>query len=209
MPDLGMAGGDTHGLHDLIPPEHRPVADVLLHAGFRRGACDAVRCQSCPECLRLGGDFTNTGELEQVKSLGKWLAAYPAKEKIVIAGNHDITFHEQYYKDRGARRFHRGGAYDCSKVRRSLEGCTYLEDSSADVCGYKVYGSPWQPEFCDWAFNLPRGDEIRKKWEAIPTDTDILLVHGPPAGHGDRCRHGRVGCQDLLEEAPWVQSLVS
>ena len=42
---------DTHGLHDSIPEEHRPAADVLLH----------------------GGDFTNTGELEQVESLGKWL----------------------------------------------------------------------------------------------------------------------------------------
>lgn len=168
---------DTHGMHDLIPREHRPPADVLLHAG----------------------DFTNTGEPEQVKSFGEWLSAYPAQEKIVIAGNHDITFHEQYYKTRGAARFHRGGAYDCHKARSSLTGCTYLEDSSVDVLGYKVYGSPWQPDFCDWAFNLPRGQEIRKKWEAIPDDTDILLVHGPPAGHGDRCRHGRVGCQDLLE----------
>ena len=113
----------------------------------------------------------------------------------MIAGNHDITFHEQYYKERGAVRFHRDGAYDCSKVRTALAGCTYLEDSAVDVCGYKIYGTPWQPDFCDWAFNLPRGPEIRKKWQAIPHDTDILLVHGPPAGHGDRCRSGRVGCQ--------------
>ena len=134
-----------------------------------------------------------------MRSFGEWLSAYPAREKVVIAGNHDITFHEQYYKTRGAARFHRAGAYDCHKARSSLTGCTYLEDSSLDVFGYKVYGSPWQPDFCDWAFNLPRGQEIRKKWEAIPEDTDILLVHGPPAGHGDRCRHGRVGCQDLLE----------
>ena len=25
---------------------------------------------------------------------------------------------------------------------------------------YKIYGSPWQPEFCDWAFNLPRGEPL-------------------------------------------------
>ena len=40
------------------------------------------------------GDFTNTGELEQVESFGAWIAAYPASHKIVIAGNHDTTFHE-------------------------------------------------------------------------------------------------------------------
>ena len=69
-----------------------------------------------------------------------------------------------------------------------------------EVRGYQIYGSPWQPEFFDWAFNLPRGQELRQKWSAIPPDTDLLLVHGPPAGHVDMTsRAGRVGCQDLLE----------
>ena len=120
---------------------------------------------------------------------------------MVIAGNHDITFQEDYYMSSGAQRFHGGvGRYDCSKARGLLKGCTYLEDSSVEICGYKIYGSPWQPEFCDWAFNLPRGEELRKRWAAIPIDTDILLVHGPPAGHVDMTsRSGHVGCEDLLE----------
>jgi len=169
---------DTHGLHPLIPKKHMPPADVLLHAG----------------------DFTNTGELEQIECFNQWLEAYPAKQKVVIAGNHDITFQEDYYMSSGAQRFHRGVPYDCSKARGLLKGCTYLEDSSVEICGYHIYGSPWQPEFCDWAFNLPRGEELRKRWAAIPTDTDILLVHGPPAGHVDMTsKSGRVGCEDLLE----------
>eukprot|EP00438_Fugacium_kawagutii_P024538 Skav223318 [mRNA] locus=scaffold200:48559:50988:+ [translate_table: standard] len=121
---------DTHGLHQLIPKEHMPPADVLLHAG----------------------DFTNTGELEQIECFNAWLEAYPAEQKVV------------------------------------------------EVRGYKIYGSPWQPEFCDWAFNLPRGEELREKWAAIPADTDLLLVHGPPAGQVDMTsKSGRVGCKDLLE----------
>ena len=32
--------------------------------------------------------------------------------------------------------------------------CTYLEDSSTIVGGYTIYGSPYTPAFCDWAFNL-------------------------------------------------------
>ena len=43
----------------------------------------------------LRGDFTNTGELEQIKSFNDWLERYPAKEKVVIAGNHDVTLHEE------------------------------------------------------------------------------------------------------------------
>merc|ERR1711972_602334 len=82
---------------------------------------------------------------------------------------------------------------------------------AVEVCGYRIYGTPWQPEFCDWAFNLPRnGKELREVCAKIPgartpeqvaqakpvleerkTQTsrncvDILLSHGPPLGHNDR-----------------------
>lgn len=37
------------------------------------------------------------------------------------------------------------------------------------------------------------------KWNQIPDDTDILLTHGPPLGHGDLVRNGdHVGCVELL-----------
>ena len=39
-----------------------------------------------------------------------------------------------------------------------------------------------QPVFCDWAFNLERGEPLQKKWDLIPEDTDILITHGPPIG---------------------------
>lgn len=184
---------DTHGRHDSIPKHYYPEADVLLHAG----------------------DFTNSGELEQVESFGKWLEAYPAKHKIVIAGNHDITFHEEYYVDRGAQRFHRkpvpdhdasglptmkfeANPYDCSKARGLLKGSTYLEDGMVEVCGYTIYGSPWQPEFCDWAFMKPRGQPMGEVWEHVPKEVDVLLTHTPPYGHGDsNSSGGRVGCEML------------
>lgn len=61
--------------------------------------------------------------------------------------------------------------------------------------------SPWQPVFCDWGFNLPRGEACLEKWQPIPAGVDILVTHGPPLGHGDRCRGGnRAGCGNLLEE---------
>jgi Icc-related predicted phosphoesterase len=71
-----------------------------------------------------------------------------------------------------------------------------MEDDSS----VKLYGSPWQPEFFNWAFNLPRnGKEMKSKWDAIPKDTDILITHGPPFGHLDipGGQSIRVGCEML------------
>mmetsp|Transcript_18209 Transcript_18209/g.35718 ORF Transcript_18209/g.35718 Transcript_18209/m.35718 type:complete len:304 (-) Transcript_18209:84-995(-) len=170
---------DTHGLHDQIPAAHRPSADILLHAG----------------------DFTNTGELDQVKSFDSWLQHYPARHKVVIAGNHDITFEPDYYHFHW-QRFHRK-PYDCEEVRRVLlesGNCIYLQDSATEIFDFKIYGSPWQPEFCDWAFNLRQGEPLRAQWERIPADVDVLLTHGPPYGVGDLCSHGgRAGCRELLQ----------
>jgi Icc-related predicted phosphoesterase len=63
-----------------------------------------------------------------------------------------------------------------------------------------------QPEFCKWAFNVPRGKACLDKWAHIPSGTDILITHTPPLGHGDLCCSGiRAGCVELLTE---VQSRV-
>ena len=64
-----------------------------------------------------------------------------------------------------------------------------------------MWGSPWQPEFCDWAFNLQRGEPCATAWRRIPSEVDVLLTHGPALGHGDLCSSGHhAGCEDLLRE---------
>jgi Icc-related predicted phosphoesterase len=64
------------------------------------------------------------------------------------------------------------------------------------------YGSPWQPTFYDWAFNLDRQEPCAAKWRQIPDGVDVLITHGPPLGHGDLVNYDRqhVGCVDLLRE---------
>lgn len=171
---------DTHGQHRKIDV---PAGDVLLH----------------------GGDFTMNGELDVVRDFNEWLGTLPHARKIVIAGNHDVTFDPQYYNARGAARFHPDQKFDPHEVRDVLmnsANCTYLEGDEVDVLGLRVFGTPYQPEFCDWAFNLSRGAPCREAWQQIPSGVDVLLVHGPPLGRGDLCMpHGiRAGCVDLLHE---------
>lgn len=84
-------------------------------------------------------------------------------------------------------------------VRSMLTNCTYIEDELIEIWGLRIYGSPWQPEFCKWAFNVPRGQPCLEKWNLIPANLDILVTHTPPVGHGDLCCSGvRAGCVELL-----------
>ena len=63
----------------------------------------------------------------------------------------------------------------------------------------KFWGSPWQPWFYDWAFNLNRGHDIKQKWDLIEHDVDVLITHGPPYGILDKTIHEQthVGCEEL------------
>ena len=46
-------------------------------------------------------------------------------------------------------------------------GFHYLLDEGVECEGLYVYGSPWQPYFYNWAFNLQRGKQCVEKWKAI------------------------------------------
>jgi hypothetical protein len=84
----------------------------------------------------------------------------------------------------------------------------YLSGSNVCVVGddyqnsVKIWGSPWQPEFCNWAFNLPRmGDQLNEVWHKIPADIDILVTHGPACGYLDCVvgQYDNLGCELLTE----------
>ncbi|MBX3168139.1 MAG: metallophosphatase domain-containing protein [Candidatus Eremiobacteraeota bacterium] len=141
------------------------------------------------DLLLHGGDLTRRGRLEELAEAAEWLRSLPHGHKVVIGGNHDFCLEQQP-----------------DKAKDLLVGLTYLQDEFCHCQGLKIYGSPWQPWFHDWAFNLRRGEPLREAWAKIPNDTDIVVTHGPPQGILDRCYDGReVGCQDLLERLETIQ----
>ena len=136
------------------------------------------------DVLVVAGDFTQTGSKAQVLDFNEWLKDQPCKHKVVVAGNHDWCFEN---KKRGA-------------APGWISEAIYLQDQGTVIDGVKFYGTPWQPEFGNWAFNLRRGKELRDKWDAIHGDTDVLITHGPPDGIMDLDRDGDpVGCEDLRD----------
>ena len=46
------------------------------------------------------GDFTRCGHLKEVKEFNSWLGTLPHKHKIVIAGNHELSFDEEFREKR-------------------------------------------------------------------------------------------------------------
>ena len=105
----------------------------------------------------------------------------------------------KWYEYEGADEAGKQEEMDSTAIKKELTDCIYLEDNSTSIFGLKFYGTPWQPEFHNWAFNLKRGRSLLDKWDLIPDDTDILITHTPPVGYGDLCAIGvRAGCVDLL-----------
>ena len=137
------------------------------------------------DILVHAGDCTSMGQKHEINEFLKWFSNTEFEHKIFIAGNHDFGFEQKT---------------DIDQEFKDL-GVTYLFDNDVTIDGIKFYGSPWQPEFHNWAFNLPRGEELAAKWEKIPDDVDILITHGPAYGILDYAPiGGHVGCEELYRK---------
>lgn len=135
------------------------------------------------DILIIAGDLTARDNKEGYDKFNLWLDEQPYRCKVVIAGNHD-------------------GLIEKGKVKigddPSVKNIHYLCDSGFEFEGLKIWGSPYTPTFLKWYFMRDRGQDIKKHWDLIPSDIDILVTHGPPNGIFDETNEEiRVGCEDL------------
>lgn len=143
------------------------------------------------------GDASMRGSKKELQRFLQWFGSQPHRHKVFVAGNHDWGFQHQTVKG------------DLRDLAEDL-GIHYLEDSSVTLDGVSIYGSPWQPSFCNWAFNLPRsGEELRDRWSRVPANIDILVTHTPPFGILDEVESGEnVGCGILSVELQRIRPKV-
>lgn len=138
------------------------------------------------DILIHAGDVSYRGTIMEIFSFLEWFGNQKYNYLILVPGNHDWGFEQAF------------GVFEDECKRRQI---TLLNDSGVTIEGVKVWGSPVQPEFCDWAFNRKRGVEIKRHWDMIPEDTEILVTHGPPESILDMTFHGEhVGCADLYNK---------
>ena len=144
------------------------------------------------DLLIHAGDFTSMGYKHEIQQFFKWFSGLNNyTHKIVVAGNHDLMFEDD--------------PKQAKEIISVYPNATYLQDDLELIgddysTAVKVYGSPWQPEFYNWAFNLPRmGWELQQKWDDIPVGVDILVTHGPAWGHLDTVvgQNMHLGCELL------------
>jgi len=143
---------DTHSLHNnMINPV--PDGDVLIHCG----------------------DVCNRGTTKDFLDFLNWFSKFPHETKIFIAGNHDFALQNKPDEVKHA----------LANLELSGTNIHYLEDSgitiqNGDEAPVNFWGSPWTPEFYNWAFMKKRGEEMAEVWAKVPEDTHVLITHGPP-----------------------------
>ena len=107
------------------------------------------------DLLIHAGDATSMGHKHELQQFMKWYNSLDNyTHKIFIAGNHDWGFQTDPEM--------------CKELLEFYDKITYLEDNMGLIgddynTSVKVWGSPWQPEFFNWAFNLPRQGEQLKE----------------------------------------------
>lgn len=140
------------------------------------------------DILIHAGDATAYGTEDQTNRFAQWWNNQAFPHKVFVPGNHDWLFQR---KPDFAQSLFRN-------THILMQGCE-------DVAGLKIFGSPFQPYFHGWAFNV-RGPEINKYWEEIPDTVDIVVTHCPAFGVHDIVDNAayRVGCPYLAKRMETV-----
>ena len=177
---------DSHNKHHEITND-LPGGDLLIHAG----------------------DFMNSGYSQyEAEDFFKWFDKINNYDtKVLIAGNHD-----RLMQDRSDEAQDILTGYKTIEYLQDEDLVLYYDGHNGDrpEDNIRIYGSPWQPYFHNWAFNLPRnGEELQAKWEAIPTNTDILVTHGPAQTYLDAVgapyNTSLLGCELLKERIELIK----
>lgn len=177
---------DTHTKHRYCEND-LPGGDLFIHAG----------------------DFMSTGySIREAYEFFNWFDAIKTYDtKVLIAGNHDRLMENDPEKMLGVLT-----GYKTIEYLQDEEMVLYFDGPNGDYPedNIHIYGSPWQPEFYNWAFNLPRnGEELKAKWNAIPDNTDILITHGPAQTYLDTAgapyKTPLLGCELLKERIELIK----
>lgn len=115
----------------------------------------------------FSGDCSMPGKEAEYRSFIDWFADQPVKHKVFVPGNHD------WYTETNL----------ITAMRiAEIKGIIVLINEEVTLDGYRVYGTPVQPFFCDWSWNYPHLNARESYFSMIPDGLDVLITHCPPYG---------------------------
>ena len=164
-------------------------SDSHSHHGFINVPKDIDLAIFAGDCGTVRDPYMNANG---VRDFLEWYNSLEIKFKIFVAGNHDTSIER--------------GLVD----PKQYPSIIWLNHESTVIEGIKIFGSPFQPSFGDgWAYNVKRA-KLHDYWKDIPTDTDILITHGPPYGILDLTESGEaklqhVGCSSLFKRIKAIE----
>lgn len=148
------------------------------------------------DLLIHAGDATYRGTVQEISKFNEDLGKIKDKFKhgiLFTPGNHDWGYEK-----------------DSNLFKSITTNAKVLIHESIEIEGIRFFLSPYQPAFCNWAYNVPRGEALAEKWSQIPDNTNVLVTHGPPMGildpverfNGQKCEWEteHVGCEDLYNK---------
>jgi Icc-related predicted phosphoesterase len=105
----------------------------------------------------------------EARDFFEWYSSLPIEAKFFVPGNHSTAMEQ--------------GLVQASEY----PSVHFLVHEQREWAGLKIFGSPYTPQFFDWAYMKPRS-ELDAVWQSIPEGIDILITHGPPKGLFDLTR---------------------
>ena len=150
---------------------------------------DRIKIPKCDLFIAAGDLINNTEGEKEIKLFNEWIEKIESKTKIIIGGNHDNYL-----------------ANNKSKIKDIFPSANYLEYNSFQLKdpNILIYGAPCilrRNIFIKGnAFSLS-GEDMRRQFEKIPSNTDILVTHIPPYGILDiPVKNKRLGSKWLRNE---------
>ncbi|MDA3854958.1 MAG: metallophosphoesterase [Candidatus Woesearchaeota archaeon] len=151
------------------------------------------------DLLVHSGDFTSMGHEHEIRNFCKWFSKQDYTYKIFIAGNHELGLEDN--------------KENSMNIINSFKDIIYLESDLYCIGNdyenmIKIFGTPWQSYFCNWAFNL-EGEALQEKLDEILPNTDILVTHNPPLAildtAGSPINKPLLGCPRLLAKVAEIK----
>lgn len=133
------------------------------------------------DVLIHAGDALNHGTEKEFWPFSIWMAHQPHALKVYVPGNHDFWVQKNQ---------------DIARALMAEGRVHMLVDKAIRWRGLKFCGTPWVPNLENWAY-YGSHETLLRRFLAIPSNTDVLITHCPPAGRQDLVSHSHVGSSEL------------